>query len=49
MENEDQESYDFECVDCEHQFDASEGDLIGNSLRCPECGSADLLDLCDEG
>lgn len=42
------ESYDFECVDCEHQFDVSDADVSNNGLLCPKCGSTDILDLCDE-
>ncbi len=43
-----QESYDFECVDCEHQFDTSDADMRNSQLICPKCKSENLLDLCDE-
>ena len=49
MENEEQESYDFECVDCEHLFHAMDAELLNTQMLCPKCRSENLLDLCDEG
>ncbi len=42
------ESYDFECVDCEYQFDVSDADVNSMGLVCPNCGSTDIIDLVDE-
>lgn len=36
------DAYDFECCNCHLQFD------IDESQVCPNCGSDDLLDLCEE-
>lgn len=39
--------FDFKCIDCEHPFDVSDGELIKDVLCCPKCKSENLLDLED--
>lgn len=48
MKKEEQESYDFECVDCEHQFDVSDAEHNGHGISCPKCDSNDIIALDDE-
>lgn len=48
MEPGTKDTYDFECIDCNHEFDVSDAEVISGDLCCPNCKSNDILDLGEE-
>jgi len=48
METGTKDNYDFECMDCNHEFDVSDAVVIDDDVCCPKCNSTDILDLTEE-
>lgn len=48
MEPGTKDTYDFECVDCEHQFDVADAVLLNAHLICPKCKSENIVELGEQ-